>query len=422
VKIIKRDIDSLNVYYMPNKKFKTIDMAFVFTNKFDPKEINERNFLSEILMESTAKYNNQEKLSLACDNLYGLDKTSNYHAVSNMSITTFMARTINDKYVDDSDVFSHSLDLLIEIIFNPKLFKGKIPKKAITELKEQTEELLLSIKQNKNAYTYYQFMNEYTRNNKDTIAIFPEKRYFNEISAETVTNVYNKMINEDDLQIFIAGDFDHEEMDQLIKNKLHFYKSKTPLEYSRVVEFKTEEKINEVIEKESTGQSRVYIGYKLDFPISKQNAATMALFDEIFGGYEKSKLFSNIREKMQLSYYVYSRYNEDNNLFFVNLETNKQNLQKAVEAVNQELKACKSGDISDSLFNQAKINLTKRLENAMDSQTKLLLHNIIETLKMQESFDLENKIKTIEDIRKEDLIALIQNISIDTIYIYTNED
>lgn len=422
MKIIKRDIDSLNVYYMPNKKFKTIDMAFVFTNKFDPKEINERNFLSEILMESTAKYNNQEKLSLACDNLYGLDKTSNYHAVSNMSITTFMARTINDKYVDDTDVFSHSLDLLIEIIFKPKLFKGYIPKKAITELKEQTEELLLSIKQNKNAYTYYQFMHEYIRNNKDTIAIFPEKRYFNDISTETVTNVYNKMINEDDLQIFIAGDFDHEEMDQLIKEKLHFYKSKKPLEYNRVIDFKTEDKINEVIEKESTGQSRVYIGYKLNFPVNKQNAATMALFDEIFGGYEKSKLFSNIREKMQLSYYVYSRYNEDNNLFFVNLETNKQNLNKALEAVNKELDACKSGDISDALFNQAKINLTKRLENAMDSQTKLLLHNIIETLKMQESFDLENKIKTIEEIKKADLIALIQNISIDTVYIYTNED
>ena len=125
---------------------------------------------------------------------------------------------------------------------------------------------------------------------------------------------------------------------------------------------------------------------------------------------------------MQLSYYVYSRYNEDNNLFFVSLETNKQNLNKALEAVNKELDTCKSGDISDALFNQAKINLTKRLENAMDSQTKLLLHNIIETLKMQESFDLENKIKTIEEIKKADLIALIQNISIDTVYIYTNED
>ena len=422
MKIIKRDIDSLNVYYMPNKKFKTIDMAFVFTNEFDPKEINERNFLTEILMESTAKYNNQEKLSLACDNLYGLDKTSNYHAVSNMSITTFMARTINDKYVDDTDVFSRSLDLLIEIIFKPKLFKGYIPKKAITELKEQTEELLLSIKQNKNAYTYYQFMHEYIRNNKDTIAIFPEKRYFSNISTQSVTDVYNKMIAEDDLQIFIAGDFDHDEMDQLIKNKLDFYKSQPTHEYNRLVQFKSEDKVNEVIEKESTGQSRVYLGYKLDFPITKQNSAIMTLFDEIFGGYEKSKLFSNIREKMQLSYYVYSRYNEDNNLFFVNLETNKQNLQKALEAVNKELEACKSGDISDALFNQAKINLTKRLEVAMDSQTKLLLHNIIETLKMQESFDLENKIQTIENIRKEELISLIKNISIDTIYIYTNEE
>jgi predicted Zn-dependent peptidase len=148
----------------------------------------------------------------------------------------------------------------------------------------------------------------------------------------------------------------------------------------------------------------------------------MTLFDEIFGGYEKSKLFSNIREKLQLSYYVYSRYNEDNNLFFVNLETSKQNLKQALEAVEKELKACQMGEISDELFIQAKTNLTKRLEIAMDSQTKLLLHNIIEYLKYGSAFDLENKIKTIQEITKEEIVSLIKNITVDTIYIYTNED
>ncbi|PKK95295.1 MAG: hypothetical protein CVV60_02060 [Tenericutes bacterium HGW-Tenericutes-5] len=422
MKIIKREIDSLNVYYMPNKKFKTIDMAFVFTNKFDPKEINERNFLTEILMETTSKYNNQEKLSLACDNLYGLDKTSNYHNVGNMSITTFMARTINDKFVDESDVFSASLDLLLEIIFKPKLFNGLIPKKGVEELKEQTEELLLSIKQNKNAYTYYQFMHEYTRNNRDTIAIFPEKRYFDDISSITVTNIYKKMIEEDCLQIFIAGDFDHDKMDELIKTKMSFYKAKTNLDYGFQNQFISDNKLNEVTEKESTGQSRIFIGYNLGFDVTKKNASLMTLFDEIFGGYEKSKLFSNIREKLQLSYYVYSRYNEDNNLFFVNLETSKQNLKQALEAVEKELKACQMGEISDELFIQAKTNLTKRLEIAMDSQTKLLLHNIIEYLKYGSAFDLENKIKTIQEITKEEIVSLIKNITVDTIYIYTNED
>lgn len=422
MKIVKRNIDNLELYYMPNKKFKTIDVAFVFTNELNPQGINERNFLSEILMESTHKYNNPEKMSLACDNLYGLDKTCNFHTVGNVSITTFMIRTINDKYLDEDNVFSQSLDLLLEIIFKPKLHNGLIPKKSVNELLQQTEELLLSIKQNKNAYTYYQFMREYTRNNQDRIAIFPEMRYFDQISNLTVTEEYLKMINQDKLQIYIAGDFDFSVMDELIKQKLSFLTPNKNLSFDYQSQFIPADSINEAIEKSSSGQTRVFIGYYLDFDYNKENALKMSLFDELFGGYEQGKLFSNIREKLHLSYYVYSRYNEDNNLFFVNLETNKDQTQKAIDEVEKQLRDCQNGDIDDVLFNQAKQNLIKRLDKALDSQTKLLLHNIISYLRYKSVFDLELRKQEIMDIKKQDIIDLIKNIKIDTIYVYTNEE
>jgi predicted Zn-dependent peptidase len=422
MKIVKRNINNLELYYMPNTKFKTIDVAFVFTNELNPQEINERNFLSEILMESTHKYNNPEKMSLACDNLYGLDKTCNFHTVGNVSITTFMIRTINDKYLDESNIFSLSLDLLLEIIYRPKLHKCLIPKKSVNELLIQTEELMLSIKQNKNAYTYYQFMREYTRNNQDRIAIFPEMRYLNQVSNKTVSDCYQKMISEDKLQIFIAGDFDFTLMDQLIQEKLSFLVSKTDLSFDYKSEFVSSTNINEVIEKSSNGQTRVFIGYYLNFDYNKKNALIMSLFDELFGGFEKAKLFANIREKLQLSYYVYSRYNEDSNLFFVNLETNKEQTQKAIDEVAKQLQDCQNGDIDDELFNQAKQNLIKRLDSALDSQTKLLLHNIIGYLRYKSVFDLELRKQEIRDIKKEEVINLIQNIKIDTTYVYTNEE
>ena len=55
--IVKRDINGLNLFYLPSEKFKTIDVAFVFTNKLDISEVNERNLLTEILTETTKKYN-----------------------------------------------------------------------------------------------------------------------------------------------------------------------------------------------------------------------------------------------------------------------------------------------------------------------------------------------------------------------------
>ena len=148
----------------------------------------------------------------------------------------------------------------------------------------------------------------------------------------------------------------------------------------------------------------------------------MAIFDELFGGYEKSMLFSSIREKLNLSYYVYSRYSQSNHLFYVVLETDKENYSKALAEVKRQLELCKNGEINEVLFNQAKENLIKKLEIIVDSQTRFMMNTIIEFIQFNQAFDLTKSIKDFQKISLKDVTDLIKNINLDTVYIYTNGD
>jgi len=421
MKITKRNLDNLNLYYLPNKKFKTLEVAFVFANKLDPLAVNERNFLTDIMLEATKKYNNSEKLNLVCDNLYGLDKIGNYHSIGDLGLTTFLFRTVNDKYLDQDDVFAKTLDLCKEVIYNPKTYQGLFPKKSVKEAKIQTKELIMSIKQNKNSYCYYQFMNEYTKNHQEDFGFFPDIKNIDKLDNLTLTKTYQKMIEEDQLHIFVAGDFDFEVMDNLFKNKFDFVKKRPIQKLNIESKFIPNKTVNTVIEKTSNGQTRIFLGYSLNFEPSMRNIRLMGLFDELFGGFEKSKLFSSIREKLNLSYYVYSRYNEDTNMFLVGLETSRANEEIAITEVHNQLRACQMGDIDDELFYQVKRNIVKRLERTMDSQITLLLSNIISFFKYENVFDLEKRINEINDLNKTELIDLINQIELDTVFIYTSE-
>ena len=422
MKIVKRKINNLEVYYMHYKKFKTIDISFIYSNEAIPEEVNERVFLSEILTDTSKKYNNHEKLNLATNDLYGLSHVCQYNNIGNIGLMMFFIKVVGDKYLGDENNLSKSLDFLLELIYNPKLYKGKIPKKTVDELIEQNEELLLSIKQNKNVYSYVEFMKNYINNNPHLNLSFPVTEYFSSISQDSVTKVYNKLINEDNLKIFIAGDFDFDKMDEMIENKLAFIdkRDNSPIDLNYV--FNPTKQVKEVVEETSTGQTRVFLGYDLGFESNKKNAMIMAIFDELFGGYEKSMLFSSIREKLNLSYYVYSKYSQSNHLFYIVLETDKENYNKALNEVKRQLELCKNGEISEVLFNQAKENLIKKLEILVDSQTRFMMNNIIEFIQFNQAFDLTKSIKDFQKISLKDVTDLIKNINLDTVYIYTNGD
>ena len=141
--------------------------------------------------------------------------------------------------------------------------------------------------------------------------------------------------------------------------------------------------------------------------------------NNIFGGFDQSKLFMEIREKQNLSYYVDSNYQPEENLVTVSLSTAKSNEDIAIEKVKDILDEIKVGDFSDELFNQAKDNCVNSLESLVDSQSRYLLQHIKSYHLTGERYDLENRISLYSSITKEDVIRAANTLILDTVYLYT---
>ena len=73
----------------------------------------------------------------------------------------------------------------------------------------------------------------------------------------------------------------------------------------------------------------------------------MQIFNGVFGGYAHSKLFMNVRERESLAYYASSSYSSHYGLVFVVSGIEPANEKKAIDVIDEQLKAMQNGEITD---------------------------------------------------------------------------
>lgn len=141
----------------------------------------------------------------------------------------------------------------------------------------------------------------------------------------------------------------------------------------------------------------------------------LLLLNNIIGGDVNSKLFMQIREKHNLCYTIYSHSIECIGIKIF-LEVDKKNIEQSINEIKKEIIKIQKGDILE--FNIAKNNLIQnyqRKENNYHVNQKIIINNLFYDEKIKE---IEDIIQKIENITKEEIISLSNNMILDKIYIY----
>ncbi|MBQ7792597.1 MAG: insulinase family protein, partial [Clostridia bacterium] len=128
-----------------------------------------------------------------------------------------------------------------------------------------------------------------------------------------------------------------------------------------------------------------------------------------------SKLFMNVREKMSLCYYVYSRLNRMKGTMFVGIGTDQENFQKAYDVILQQLDACKKGDITPEEIEFSKKFIIGILKQTGDNQHNLADFYMTGIL-AGKPLSPEEYIARIEALTKEDIVRVAQKINLQTEY------
>ncbi len=371
--------NGLRVITAPMKETKATTVLCLLNvgSRYEEERLNGiSHFLEHMVFKGTKKRPTTLDISKALDSV-GAD----YNAFTSEEYTGFYVRSA-------SNHFDLALDIIYDVLFNPKFEEGEIEKeKAVI-----TEEInmRLDIPQ----VHVYDLLKE---------IIFPahplgrstvgEKKTVSSFSQKDLFDYRDKFYTGKNMILSVAGGGEPE----VWKKKIH--------ELFEEIPASSKNKFISVSKKEANPSLKIYqkktdqAHLLLAFPTLPRTDSRRPIFkvmNNLFGETMSSRLFTEIREKRGLAYYINSELMDfqDKSVFMVALGVDIARAEEAIKVILEEFNKIKTAPIKPEELVRAKENLKGRLYLSLEES-----FSVAEFLADQELF--WEKIKDPDGIIKE---------------------
>ena len=414
----KIEHEHYNLHVIQTDKFKTIKMEVYLKRLLKKEDITKRNVLVNTLLESTKKYPSRRLLEIETEELYDLGyKGSNYNS-GKYTILSFNISFLNPKYTEEN-MDEKSIKFLNEILFNPNvnnnMFNQKNFDMAINIMRDHLE----SMEENAALYSQIKMLEEMD----DSIISYRSSGYIEDLDKLNPKDLYEyylDVINNDIVDIFIIGDVDVNRIDSLIENNMLFKNNNKSKESHYYVHNEISSSIKEVKEKSNKEQSTLVIGTKFDEMTDFEKRYVLSIYNYILGGSTDSNLFINVREKNSLCYYINSSIQPLLSIGIIKAGINSKDYDKVIDLVKLEIDNMKQGNFNGDKLNNAIVSYINSLSELEDNPSSIIsLYTCLEYL---DGDLIEDRIKNIKKVTKEDVIKLANKIHLNTIFLLEGSD
>jgi len=418
-KIITKD--GLHLHLIPNKKFKTISFVAKFKAPLTRETITKRALLPYILRQGTKNYPTEQDLQLKLDELYGAVLSIDAAKKGNNHILSIRLDVANQKYIPEtSDVIDESIQLLHDIIFQPRTEQNGFQKKVFERERETLRQKMRAIIDDKMMYANIRLIDEMCEGEAYQLHVHGYEEDLDKLTAEELYAYYTNLFKEDALDLYVLGDFDSELMAEKVTQTIS-KKSKQTIPVSEDEKIDLTEAPKVIIETDDIQQAKLHIGYRTHCTYKDDDYYALQVFNGLFGGFPSSKLFINVREKNSLAYYAASRIESHKGLLLVFSGIDANDYEDAREIIEQQMTAMKNGDFSLDELEETKDLVINQLLETIDNP-----RGIVELLYQQvlagKRITPEVLIQNIKKVTKDDVVRVAKNIKTDTIYLLTNKD
>ena len=162
-------------------------------------------------------------------------------------------------------------------------------------------------------------------------------------------------------------------------------------------------------------QGKLVMGFRLGESMEEPDTAALTVFNAAFGGGTSSKLFANVRERLQLCYYAGSLVDVHKGLLLVSSGIEFDKFEAARDEILAQLAAIARGEVSDEELMSAKMGVASELRAMTDSQGELEGFTLTQALDGLDYGPLELA-ELVNDVTREQLAAIAGNAECDMIY------
>ncbi|AZJ21881.1 insulinase family protein [Bacillus wiedmannii] len=407
------ELGGLRVHIIPTDKYKTNTFVFRFKAPLNEETVTERALLPYVLQSATEKLPSVIRLRQYLEELYGSSLAVDVSKKGEDHIISIYVDIANEVYLHDAPpLFEKALSMLSDIVLHPATEGNGFLPSIVESEKRALLQRIEATYDDKMRYANERLIEEMCKVEPYRLSAHGKKEIVSSITNESLYQYYQKVLAEDEMDLYIIGDISENAVDLVSK---YFSISARPARERNVLLHKRNNEEKEVVEKQELKQSKLHIGYRTFITYKDEDYFALQLFNGLFGGFSHSKLFVNVREKNSLAYYAASRFESHKGLLFVMSGIEAKNYEKAVEIIKEQMLAMQNGDFSEEEMHQTKSVIQNQILEAIDTPrgfVEMLYHGIIS----DRTRPVEEWLTGIESVTKEEIVKVAKNIELDTIY------
>ncbi len=406
--------DGISFTSIIDSKFKTNTIRVKLLAKLDEKTASANALALGIIASSNSKYTSRTELSAKMNALYGGNLFADVSKTGDVQVLTLGASVINNRFTfENEDITGEMLDILECCLFAPNVNDGKFNEKEFSHRKQDLLDSIDTEINNKRGYAILRAQQTIFKNEPSAYSSYGTRETAENLTPETVYRAYQKILETAGIEIYFVGSEEIPEIKERFKNAFSsINRNYQYVEMNSPSPVKSE--IERVVDRLDVNQMKMVMAYKTNY----ENIYPIIVMNTIFGGSPVSKLFANVREKMSLCYYCASMYVISKNTLIVDSGIEKENLEKAEKAINEQLEMVKNGDFTDEDINNAVLSILNSIKSTGDTPSSLIGW-YFKTLCRGEIINPDEEAERIKAVTREQIIECAKSFTADTVYIMT---
>ena len=375
--------------YISSNKFSDVSVVVRTQLPLERSSITSYNILVYMLKTKTELFKTKQALISNLNEAYGMKLSCGLSSYGADLILTTRIQYIRSDWIEEED-YIHK----VKEITDQVLFHSVFDEASFEEAKYLYRNKLTRILDDPDGLAIYTCLTTLNTDHEITIPIQGNLDDLDRLTLQDIQDVYSAYLKADK-HVFVCGCLDEEMKTYLGRidsgSKLYSTRDLLPiLDYQE-----------EVIEK-NISQSSIALVYATSTDILSEDYYKMYVMNSLLGQSPTSLLFEEVREKHSLCYSISSYLIQFDGALIITLGTNKENIEKAIELINQQIQRIIDLDFDPELLNTAKKDCIDSLIVAQDYPFSQIDQRFMDVL-LSRHTDREKKIKNIQKVSLEDV-------------------
>lgn len=407
--------------HLHTDKFKTACLSVSLLTQLSRESAALNALVPYVLRRGTRSCPDMEALAARMDELYGTAIEPVVRRIGEIQCLGFYASIPERDFLPGKpDVLRDAANLLGELLLSPFTRGGLLLPQYVDSEREKMLETIRSRINEKRGYALFRCLEEMCCCEDFAVGRLGGEAECENIHYKKLTCQYQALLQTCPIELFYCGRAGEKQVAALLRDALATL-PRGEIDYDIGTDVRMnalEDEPRTVEEALDVTQGKLVIGWRLGECMEEPDLAALYVFNAVFGGGSTSKLFMNVREKLQLCYYAGSLVDTHKGLLLVSSGVEFSDRDAAQAEIFAQLEAMKRGEITDEELNAARTGVASDLRALMDSQGELEGFYLAQALDGPDCSPLELA-ELCEAVTKEDVAAIARSVDCDMIYFLT---